>query len=104
MSTSEKTKNANSSLPLDRSNGRSRAKSQGGPVHADVQPAVRLDMDSGTLPIHRISAEEGDAEAESFVGRDNGAGILNVRWNWWRISQSQYRYRAAGEIDLGEIK
>jgi hypothetical protein len=29
--------------------------------------------------------------------------VLSVRWNWWRYAQSEFRYREAGEIDLGEV-
>lgn len=40
------------------------------------------------------------------ISSDDSArvGDVKVCWNWWRISQSQYRYRDAGEIDLGEIE
>ena len=30
-------------------------------------------------------------------------GFINVVWEHWRITQSEFHYRPAGEVDLGEI-
>jgi hypothetical protein len=26
-----------------------------------------------------------------------------VRWEWWRITQSEFRYREIGVVDLGDV-
>ena len=31
------------------------------------------------------------------------ANPIKVTWTWWRMSQSEFRYREIGEIDLGNF-
>ena len=89
---------------MDRRNRRPGATDHSGQIHGDIQPEVRIELDSGTMSVYRVRTKPQDTSAAGFLGSDNCDANLKVVWNWWRYTQSEFRYREAGEIDLGEIE
>jgi hypothetical protein len=45
-------------------------------------------------------------ESASCARSKSNSGVRQIIWEYWRMAgrQAEYHYRAAGEIDLGEIK
>jgi hypothetical protein len=67
---------------------------------------ARVHADVGAVEVAAIRGKENDSTHNSreLVGRDNSAGdVIHVAWEFWRVTQSEFRYRESGVIDLGEI-
>jgi hypothetical protein len=91
----EKT-NDSPSLSLCRINRGSGEEIQRWQIHADLEPESRL-------PLHRIGAEQTEDGSAIELRRDFGSSVLKVCWQFWRVTQSDFRYREVGQVDLGEI-
>lgn len=56
----------------------------------------------------RINAVEISTRAVTETARSGkrraADSVLTVVWEHWKITQSEFHYRPAGEIDLGEIE
>jgi len=61
---------------------------------------VRTDQ---ALERHTRGKQRVEPSATAIVP-DAESATITVRWEWWRITQSQYHRREIGEINLGEIE
>jgi hypothetical protein len=51
----------------------------------------------------RADTVEGNSKRK-LLSQRNPEGVISVVWEYWRITQSQFRHREIGVVDLGEIE
>ena len=111
--------NEDNSMPFDRGDRPEGAPLESRPAHSDIhaRPSLAVrgrtedptanDCESGLL-LRRTDSTAGTASnAETNSSADStepqpGAPV-RVTWEFWRIAQSEFRYRPTGEVDLGNL-